>query len=491
MPDEPAPAGGSASSTDGGESSRGRLDISSILPDLPTRPRLPELASKLPDLPAKLTELPSKLPDLPTKRTETPRERPVRQQGRDKEKDQPREPGNMLSYVRETLDTFAERPLGPVDSLVFSWIAYYRLNKELAGAATWEGIGLHELMRAEDFEAMFGTSWDPDSSRDLLFAVCASPRFRTVRVCKWAFITDSEQEEQFAAMTFRLPTGEAYVAFRGTDSTIVGWKEDLNMAYLCPVPSQEDAEHYLIDILGCFDGPVYVGGHSKGGNLAVYAAVMCPDELRPRIAHVYSHDGPGFNERFAERPAWRALEGRITKTIPKSSVIGLIMDDGSTSTVVESDGLTIYQHNPFLWEVEDGAFVPADGLTVSARYLATTIADWMERFTPEERGRFIDTLFDVIGVTGARRFADIKDTWKTSLPAIRAAADELDPEERDIVLEVLKVLAKTATVDKVFDAAANKLLTSLWSLRDCDEEDAEDERPEEGVEPVEAPEGNR
>ena len=381
----------------------------------------------------------------------------------------PHKAGTMLTYVQSQLDMFDERPLCAVDSLVFSWLSYFRLGEGLRAACTPAGISLHELLRAEDFESMFGTSWDPDGSRELLFAACASPRFREVRLCDFVFKTDAAQEEQFAAMTFALPSGGIYVAFRGTDSTIVGWKEDLNMAYLCPVPAQEEAQAYLEEALRHHEGPVYVGGHSKGGNLAVYAAASCREDLQERICQVYSHDGPGFSDEFRAGSGFLRIQKRMTKTVPKSSVIGLIMDDGSDSRVVESGGFSIFQHNPFLWEVDGCAFAPADGLTASARYLAATIADWMARFTPEERGRFIDTLFDVIGVTGATRFADIRDSWKESVPAMRAAAEALGPDERAFVQDVLKALARTATIDKVSDAAGS-LLATLKPVDDASEE---------------------
>ena len=156
--------------------------------------------------------------------------------------------GNFLEYVRERMDTFDERPLCAVDSLVFSWLAYTHIGPELTRACTVRGIALHELLRSEDFDEMFGSSWDVQGSRDLLFAVCASPRFRTCHLCALRFRTDKVSEEQFAAMTFRLPDGTSYVAFRGTDSTVVGWKEDFNMTFLSPVPAQEEAAAYLDEV---------------------------------------------------------------------------------------------------------------------------------------------------------------------------------------------------------------------------------------------------
>lgn len=366
-----------------------------------------------------------------------------------------KKPGSFLTYVQTQLDPFAERPLCAVDSLVFSWLSYFRLSPALDAACTREGIALHELLRAEEFEAMFGTSFDPEGSRDVLFAVCASPRFRDVRLTLFQFATNKAAEEQFAAMTFLLPTGEAYVAFRGTDSTIVGWKEDLNMAYLCPVPAQEEARSYVEHVATEVTGPLYLGGHSKGGNLAVYAASTASREVQGRVLTAFSHDGPGFPCEFLEGAGFRRMRSRVVKTVPKSSVIGLIMDDGADVRVVESSGISVLQHNPFLWEVEGCDFVYADGLTASARYLSSTIESWMERFTPEERGRFVDTLFDVIGATGATRFADIREDWRSSVPAMREAMDALEPEQRECVGDVIKALVHTATVGRVADAASS------------------------------------
>ena len=138
----------------------------------------------------------------------------------------------------------------------------------------------------------------------------------------------------------------------------------------------------------------------------------------------------------------------MDKTVPKSSIIGLIMDEEHEFTVVESGGVSVMQHNPFLWEVEGCAFVRASGLSASSRYFGSTLAAWMDRFTPEERGQFVDTLFDVLGVTGASRFADIRGDWRASLPAMRAAVDELPDEQRAVVGDVLRALARVATIDR-------------------------------------------
>lgn len=365
---------------------------------------------------------------------------------------------SFLTYVRERMDTFGERPLCAIDSLVFSWLAYAHLGESQVKACLPEGIALHEMLRAEQFDDMFGSSWDPEGSRDLLFAACASPRFRDVRLTEFRFKTVRSAEEQFAAMTFVLPDGSCYIAFRGTDSTIVGWKEDFNMTFLNPVPAQEEARAYLERVAEGSSGPLYVGGHSKGGNLAVYAVATCAPEYRSRVVKVFSHDGPGFHREFCASSAYRDILPIMEKTVPKSSMIGAVLSEGPDChpIIVESGGFSLFQHNPFLWEVDvkRAMFVEADGFTASSRFFDSTLNDWMDKYSLEERARFVDALFDVIGVTGAKRFSDIMADRKANVPLMLEAVEQLDPELQQFIKDVIRSFAKTATVERAAGAAS-------------------------------------
>lgn len=364
----------------------------------------------------------------------------------------------FLTYVRERMDTFLDRPLCAIDSLVFSWLAYAHLGEDQVNACLPEGIALHEMLRAEEFDNMFGSTWDPEGSRDLLFAVCASPRFRDARLTEFRFKTARSAEEQFAAMTFILPDGSSYVAFRGTDSTIVGWKEDFNMTFLNPVPAQEEARAYLEYVASVTAGPLYVGGHSKGGNLAVYAVATCNKSCRERVVRVFSHDGPGFHREFCASDAYRNILPIMVKTVPKSSMIGAVLSEGPDChpIIVESGGFSLFQHNPFLWEVdvESATFVEADGFTASSRYFDSTLDAWMDKYSLAERARFVDALFDVIRVTGAKRFSDIMADRKTNVLLMLEAVEGLDPDLQQFIRDVLRFFARTATVEKAAGAAS-------------------------------------
>ena len=371
--------------------------------------------------------------------------------------------GNFVTYTQTQLDTLSERPFGAVDSLVLSWFSYFHLPADDSRFSTWEGAPLRDLMRAECFEGMFGTTWDSDGSRDLLFAACANPRFRDIRVCGYRTRFDEATEEQFAAMTFRLPDGSSYVAFRGTDSTIVGWKEDFNMAFQSPVPAQESAARYLAEAAEVCPGSLLVGGHSKGGNLAVYAAACCAQPIQDRIVCAFSHDGPGFNEQFLRGEGFSRIADRIDKTLPQSSVFGMIFEDQEDYAIVESTGFSLLQHNPFTWVVEGADFKRVGRITAGARYLDSTLADWLRGVTPEERGRFIDALFELVEATDAERFADVRADWRESIPKMVAAAGDIDPQTRSLIIETLKVLARAATVDRASEVAehAGVLLDAL------------------------------
>ena len=350
---------------------------------------------------------------------------------------------NMLDYVRTELDTFDGRGFCTVDSLVLSWLAYTRLPADdpaLAPALGWEGVRLADLYRAEYFATYYAGMWGEEPGLDLLAAVAASPRFRDVRVMGYVDATDPQAEKQFAAMTFRLTEDLSYVAFRGTDASLVGWKEDFNLAYRCPVPSQTEAARYLGAVAARVDGDLLVGGHSKGGNLAVYAAARAPGGVGDRVRRIFSHDGPGFLAEFLATEDYRRVEGRVEKTLPQSSVVGMLLEQQEGYRVVRSNRAMIWQHDPFSWVVEGCDLVTLDGLTADARYLNRTVSAWLGSRTVEERERFIDTLYSVIDLGDVSTTHELRADWRRSIHVRARAFAELDAETRSFVTQTLTAL---------------------------------------------------
>lgn len=345
-----------------------------------------------------------------------------------------RDYSNIIDYVRTQLDTFDQRDVCRVDSIVFSWLSYYRLPAPEMAAYGLDGMPLKEWHRAEWFSPLCDKLTDPKSSIELLAAVAASPRFRNVRVSDYVSYTNELVEQQFSAMTFHLGPRATFVAFRGTDNTLVGWKEDFNMAFKTAVPSQVTAVRYLEHAACGTEGRLWCGGHSKGGNLAVYAGVMCDDATYGRLVTCFSHDGPGFSDKTMGDPRWSRANCLVDKTIPQSSLVGMLFENQEhDAKVVHSHSIGFSQHDPFTWEVDGCDFVFEERLGQSASAVDASVNEWLAHASDQEREEFVDAVFRVLGAAGEPTMAGIKANWRVTVPRMLAAAALLDPSQRKVV----------------------------------------------------------
>lgn len=365
---------------------------------------------------------------------------------------------NIITYAEQMLDTFEERPFCDVDSLILSCVSYLQLPRDFAQAHNWKGMPLSGLFRAEHFSRMFSVTFAPERTRRLLTALAASPRFRDIRVMGYVDKLDEVREKQFSAMTFQVTPQLCYMAFRGTDSTVVGWKEDFNMAFQTPVPSQTEAVFYLAQASAFCTGEIRLGGHSKGGNLAVYAAAFCGKRLQGRITRVYSHDGPGFLPQVLESPGFLAIRDRIEKTLPQSSVVGMLLEHQETAKIVKSKTVSLLQHDPFTWEVKDNAFVVVDQLTAEARHVDLTLSAWLQSMDRAQRERMVDTLFGILSTNDITTFQQFRTDWQTSIPAVVQEVSRLDADTREFLFRALKELAGLSirTIPEMIKEKASK-----------------------------------
>ena len=348
---------------------------------------------------------------------------------------------NIITYTQENLSTFETLPFNSVDSLVLSSAAYIHFPNAISEVSGWRGVRLQELYMAEHFEEMFHNIPLGEDTKKLFFAIAASPRFRNIRVMGYTEQFDLVSEKQFSAMTFMVQPNLYYIAFRGTDSTIVGWKEDFNMTFKAPIPSQEEAVRYIEKAALYCPGKIVTGGHSKGGNLAVYAAAMCRENIRDRISKIYSHDGPGFLETTLKSPEFQSISSRIEKTIPHSAVIGMLLEHRENFDIVKSNTLGLLQHDQFTWEIEGNSFIYIENLTKNAKFTDKTLSDWLNHLTEEERERFVDSLFSVLSANNLTSIDDFKSDWQTAIPATLHALTQLDGNTKKFILHTLKTLA--------------------------------------------------
>ena len=358
---------------------------------------------------------------------------------------------NILDYLDWRGDlTLAERGFNEVDNLLMAELCF--LNFSGIVPPDFDApVPLPEAMRAYDAARPQETMGVlvPEQIPELGRKMAASARFSPVRLCGYANRIDEETQTQFSALTILLPDGTAYVAFRGTDDTIVGWKEDFNLAFLPVVPAQKMAVTYLTAAAEAFAPlPLRVGGHSKGGNLAVYSAVFCAPSVQNQLMRVNNNDGPGFRTSLLGLPEHKNVADKITTILPESSVVGMLLEHEERYEVVRSTQSGLWQHDGFSWQVCGERFVHLPDLTEGGKLVDQTIRTFILSLSPEQRVAFTDALFDILTCTDADTLTDLKEGGLKTAAAMLKKYRELDKPTRQALGSTLRLFvaagAKTA-----------------------------------------------
>ncbi len=298
---------------------------------------------------------------------------------------------------------FAQSGPNPVDALIFSGLAYVKFDLE----PNHRPVPLREaacrFFALEDIQSRVRMKND----LELLRAAADTERFGNARVCMYRDMLVPEQETQFGAMTFLLDDGSIFVAFRGTDLSLVGWKEDFNMTFQQTIPAQRLALQYVRDVALEYGNPLRLGGHSKGGNLAVFAAARSSPMIQDRILGVFNNDGPGFTGYLMGDPGYLAMVPRIRTFIPQSSVIGMLLEHEEPYTVIRSKTVGLLQHDFYSWEVCGPDFVPVQEITDSSQFIDATIKTWFADMSNQERNQLVDVMFALLGTGGVDNAIEI------------------------------------------------------------------------------------
>lgn len=339
------------------------------------------------------------------------------------------------------LDTQGHNPMNafalkPVDLLIFSMLAYCPMELLPSPSPMQTLAQAAPLLYPGDIPV----EGEMNQNRCQLWHVAGdTPRFAPVMLRAFESHFAPADEKQFAAALFQIDPTTAVVAFRGTDSTVVGWKEDFNMAFEAPVPAQTDAVAFLIGAAMLYPR-LYVCGHSKGGNLAVYASAHVPPAIQARLMEVYSFDGPGVDDDTFSSLEYAAISQRIRSYVPESSVVGMLLNYHEDYVVIESDGAGLLQHNPFLWHIEDGRFVPREQLTASGIFTDRTLHDFLAACDKTERQVVVNTIFDIIAVTEARTLKEIPGGILRHFSEVLEAIRNVPEKDRAILGKVAKTL---------------------------------------------------
>ena len=288
-------------------------------------------------------------------------------------------------------------PPNPVDTLILSELCYL----DFTGLVPPDFLHPVPLSVVADAFGALPDREDRDRVKQdgKLLAACAKTRrFGSLRLIFYRSELLPEMESQFAAVTWLLPGGCALITYRGTDMSLAGWKEDFNMSFQSSVPAQEKGLRYLEAFARVHSGPIRLAGHSKGGNIAVYAAACCQPELQERILSVHNHDGPGFHSAMLSSPGYQAILPRVRTFLPQSSVVGMLLEHEEPYTVVKSRQVSLLQHEPYSWEVLGGDFVTMEEVDENSRLMDQTIKTWLAGRTLQERNEFVDALYDLLTI---------------------------------------------------------------------------------------------
>lgn len=350
--------------------------------------------------------------------------------------------GNIMDYIswRGNL-SFEQSQFNEVDNLILACFSYVNLDG-ISAVTKQKGIGLKKLTK-EFMKLHTMKELEADKSFIRLAPFMMMEMAKSVRFGKCVvrnYVNDivTEAEQQFAAMEIVLEDGTSYVSFRGTDDTIIGWKEDFNLS-TGVVPAQKRAIEYLQKISEHTDGMLRVGGHSKGGNLAIYGSVMCKS-AHEKILEIYSNDGPGFSREFQELPETKEMMPKIIRIIPEYSIIGTILEHEKEPVIVASSSKGLLQHDGFSWEVQGPALVRRDSLNKTALRFIEILHKWIDGMDMEQKRLLIEDLFATLQASGYENLSEVQSGGLKSLAAMVKRVEKFAPESRGMMQELLTAI---------------------------------------------------
>jgi hypothetical protein len=355
---------------------------------------------------------------------------------------------NIFDYLSWRGDlTFEHSPFNPVDNIILSQLVYLSFDGIVPGPDKDGGITLAQAADIYAKKQAKNNLHGPVIFKEdplLLDILSKADRYKNCKLYDYVNQIDIVQEKQFAALCIDLGAS-TFIAYRGTDVSVVGWKEDFKMSISVVIPAQIEAVSYLEKAASKTTNLLMLGGHSKGGNLAIYAASSCAKEIQNRIAAIYSNDSPGFHGKFFESDGYREVCQRIYSFVPQTSVIGLLFEHGNDYAVVKSKQKGILQHDLYTWEVTHNDLIRLDQVDQGSRFINKTLREWINSLDDEHIRVFSDTLFGVINDAEITSFTEFGEDWLNATGRVIQSYGHIDSDTKKNVGKVLSALFKAAT----------------------------------------------
>ncbi len=350
---------------------------------------------------------------------------------------------NIIDYLQWRGDlTFTQAPFNEVDNLILSMLSFIDYSASISPSPQEMPRKLSDCLKDNRMKYPAGERFGqiiPDDTNSLFYLAAQSNRFHDTYAAAFQTHVNVESPTQFAAVTFILPDNTAFISFRGTDDTLAGWQEDFQLSYNYPVPSQIMAAQYIDDIAKNFKGNIILGGHSKGGNLALYAAAFSSHETKSRIVKAYNNDGPGFPQDVINSPEFKQAEPKMLTILPQSSSVGMLMSQTKNIQIISSVNKSgIKQHDPFSWTVVGPKFTHLTALSPAGKKHKEMFNKWIDSLSLERRKTFTETLFGILESTGAKTVSDLNSDQIPKLASATKAVMNLNKEDRDMLADFLK-----------------------------------------------------
>ena len=346
---------------------------------------------------------------------------------------------NINDYLlwRGDIELDSKYKFNEVDSMIMARVSYLRFDKiKMEEKETIETI-------SNKMEVLDNEEFLYNGDKELIRNLGQSNRFKNMIVTDYIKTNEKETEKQFGAVTIHLSDKEMYISFIGTDSTVYGWKEDFNMAFMDSVPCQIEGKEYVEKIAEKYPNKkIRIGGHSKGGNVAIYSTITAPKEIQDRIIKVYNYDGPGFNKDIISKYKTSEVLKKVETYLPQDSIIGRIMTHQEKCTISLSIEKGIYQHDIYSWQVLGNELIKSEGLTNASEIFSKTLTEWLESTTNEQRKIFFDGIFEVIYSTEADRFKDIQKNISANISKIYKTYKGISEEDRKTITDMIKLFLK-------------------------------------------------
>lgn len=349
-----------------------------------------------------------------------------------------KETTNIIDYLlwRGDLD-FNKDPFNEVDALVLSRFSYMDMKNILWNDAN--GITIEKAYEKYIVNIDERPKFAPEDP-ELFRLMAISERYRNLNLIYHDFIFSADEVEQFSTVTIELPNNCHFLSFRGTDNTINGWKEDLLMTFNEMVPSQYDALEYISIVAQNTTGDLFLGGHSKGGNLAIYAALFCDSEIAKRIKGVFSFDGPGLHKNLIENIDDKIALPYIATYMPQSSFFGKMLSHRELQVIVHSSASGVLQHDIYTWEVVRNDFVLSTEDTMISRVFDQAFHDYLAKLSKEDRETVVNIIFDVVDKCDVDTMEDFTRHFISNLLTVMKHMNQLDEDNGQLIKEAMGIL---------------------------------------------------